>query len=324
MTILKKVLSKIMMRYAVDTKNKKQKTSKFFLLLTMTFLCLLVSSVKSETLAHASQSHEIIVAINTAVINKIATLKTDPCLQPDDFHLYSDKKHLLSLNIFCRALTAANYKFHLKMFPSPNTKRGKWIINDGKAHVFLHLLQKKTTNDTSVDGIVYSDVVRINDSRLSAFFTSVDNHAALAANSFADIQKLKAAVPLEWLWQQSWLDRLEISYHSLLYKNLFKFIESQRADIVLLDMNGKSPTERTLLGVNLKATGQVYFVGNKAERFALSKNIKGADKLMSALLVGLKKLKASGVIDEVFSGLIIDESQLDGWQKISHPPRNNQ
>ena len=170
--------------------------------LTMTLLSLQVLSVNSETLENSSQSYEIIVALNNAVISEIAEYKTDPCLQPDDFHLYPHRKHLLSLNIFCRALKAANYKFTLKIIPSPNITRGKWLINEGRAHVLLHLLQRENKNKASVDGIVYSDVVRNDDSRLSAFFTSVNNHTALAANSLADIQKLKAAVPHKWAWQQ--------------------------------------------------------------------------------------------------------------------------
>ncbi len=297
---------------------------KYFFLLIMALLALQVLSVKSETPPQKTQSHEIIIALSEGTINEIAAFKTDPCLQPDDYHLYPGRKHLLSFNLFCRALTAANYKFTFKISTSPNVKRGKWLVNTGKAHVLLHLVQKKNTNNTSVDGIVYSDVVINDNYRLSAFFTSINNHTALAANSLADIQKLKAAVPLQWPWQQKWLEKLEINYHPLLYKNLFDFIEHQRADVVLLDMKGKNPTERTLLGVKLKATGKVYFSGNKAERFALSKNIEGADELMNALSVGLKKLKASGVTNEMFSGLILDDKQLNGWQKISHPPRKNQ
>ena len=290
---------------------------KLFVILIMSLLSFQVPSVISETLDHSSQNHEIIVALNNAVISEIAEYKTDPCLQPDDYHLYSDSKHLLSLNNFCRALKAANYKFALKIISSPNVTRGKWLVNEERAHVLLHLMQRKTINSTSVDGIVYSDVVRNDDSRLSAFFTSVNNHTALAANSLADIQKLKAAVPHKWAWQQKRLDSLKINYDAILYRHLFKSIDNQRADIVLLDMKGKNPTERTLLGVKLKATGKIYFVGSKAERFALSKNIKGADKLIRALSVGLKKLKTSGVIDDIFSGLSLDKSQLNGWKRIS-------
>jgi len=286
-------------------------------------LCLQVLSVKSATLPQKSQNHEIIIALSEGTINEIAAFKTDPCLQPDDYHLYPSRKHLLSFNLFCRALTAANYKFTFKISSSPNVKRGKWLVNTGKAHVLLHLVQKKNTNNTSVNGISYSDVVLNDNYRLSAFFTSINNHNALAARSLADIQKLKAAVPLQWPWQQKWLKRLEITYHPLLYKNLFEFIKHQRADVVLLDMKGKKPTERTLLGVKLKATGKVYFSGNRAERFALSKNMEGADELLRALTVGLKKLKASGVIDELFTGLVLDESILKGWQKIPHPPRKD-
>jgi len=296
---------------------------KLFFTMIMTLL-IQVPSVQSETLAHASQSHEIIVALDTRVINTIAAVKTDPCLQPDDFHLYSEKKHLLSLNIFCRALKAVNYKFTLKYFPSPNVARGKRLLHEGKAHVFLHLLQRKPLKNTSVDGIVYSDVVRNDNYRLSAFFASINNHKALAANSLTDLQQLKAAVALEWPWQHKWLDRLGINYYPLLYRNIFEFIESQRADIILLDMKGKNPTEITLFGVKLKATGKIYFVGNKAERFALSKKIKGADKLLSALSEGLKKLKTLGVIDKVFSGLSLEKSQLNSWQKRPHPTRTNQ
>ncbi len=308
----------------VGIKNDKGEIRKLFFTLFIILLSLQITSVNSETLVHASQSDEIIVALNDAVISEIAAFKTDPCLQPDDFHLYPDRKHLLSLNIFCRALQAANYKFTLKILPVPNVTRGKWFINEGKAHVLLHLLQEKTIKDASVAGITYSDVVRNDHSRYSAFFTSVDNHTALAASSLADIQKLKAAIPHKWIWQQQQLDRLKINYHPLLYQLIFKFIENHRADIVLLDMKGKNPTERTLFGVKLKATGQIYFVGSKAERFALSKNIKGADKLMNALSIGLKKLKTTGVIDEVFSGIAIDRSQFDGWKKISFGPNKIQ
>ncbi len=281
-------------------------------------------SLNSEPLAHAPQSHKIIVAINDGVIEEIAEFKTAPCLQPDDFHLYPDKEHLLSLNIFCRALKAANYKFTLELISVPNIERGKWLINKGKAHVLLHLVKKKTIADASVDGIVYSEVVRNDDSKVSAFFTSVNNHTALAATSLADIQKLTAAVPHRWPWQHKKLKRLNIIYHPLQYQQLAKFIKSQRADIVLLDMKGKSPTERILFGINLKATGQIYFVESKAVRFALSKNIRGADKLVSALSVGLKKLKVLGVIDEVFAGVAIDKTHLNGWTKVSIPPLKSQ
>jgi len=309
----------------VDKMIKKDKEGIRKLLFTMIMTLLIqVPSVKSETLAHGSQNHEIIVALDTRVISTITALKTDPCLQPDDFHLYSEKKHLLSLNIFCRALKAVNYEFSLKFSPSPNVARGKKLLHEGKAHVLLHLLQRKPLKNTSVDGIVYSDVVRNDNYRLSAFFASMNNHKALAANSLADLQKLKAAVALEWPWQQKWLDTLGIDYYPLLYRNIFQFIESQRADIILLDMKGETPTEITLFGVKLKATGKTYFVGNKAERFALSKKIKGADKLLSALSEGLKKLKTSGVIDKLFSGLNLEKSQLNSWQKILHPSRINQ
>ncbi len=277
-------------------------------------------SVNSEPLATAAQSHRIIVAINDGIIEELASLKVDPCLRPDDFHVYPSKDHLLSLNVLCRALKAGNYKFTLDLLSVPNVERGKWLVDKGKAHVLLHLVKKKPMYNSSVDGIVYSEVVRNDELNVSAFFTSVNNQAALAATSLADLQELKAVVPHRWTWQQKQLDGLNIIYYPLQYQQLAKFIKSQRADIVLLDMKGKTPTEKTLFGINLKATGKTYFVESKAVRFALSKNIKGSDKLMSALSVGLKKLKVSGVIDEMFSGLALDKTHLNGWTKVSIPP----
>jgi len=83
------------------------------------------------------------------------------------------------------------------------------------------------------------------------------------------------------------LQKLKVNYHELPYKYLFEFIDSQRADVVLLDMKGKKPTERTLVGVKLKATGQIYFVGNNnAQYFAMSKNLKGTNQVLQALYEG--------------------------------------
>jgi hypothetical protein len=296
----------------IRNKNSRVEIKKIFPTLIITLLFLQVSSVNSETLSHASPTHEIIVAVNVDVIKEIAEFKTGSCLQPDDFLLYSGKKHLLTLNIFCRALTAANYDFTLKIISVPNVTRAKWMISKGEAHVFMHLLKKK-----HFDSVVYSDVVKRDEKRLSAFFTTMHNHTALAAQSLSDIQKLKAAVPQRWPWQHKKLEKLKVNYHKVLYKHIFEFIEKQRADVILLDMKGKNPTERTLFGVKLKATGQIYFTGKQnSEHFLLSKNIKGADEFITALNSGLKKLNESGVIDKVFAGLAIDESQLVGWKKI--------
>jgi hypothetical protein len=89
-------------------------------------------------------------------------------------------------------------------------------------------------------------------------------------------------------------------------------------------MKGDNPTEKTMFGISLKATGKIYFVESKAVRFALSKNIEGSDKLMFALSAGLKKLKVTGIIDEVFAGMAPDTNQLKGWKKISLPPKKSQ
>ena len=78
----------------VGIKNDKGEIRKLFFTLFIILLSLQITSVNSETLVHASQSDEIIVALNDAVISEIAAFKTDPCLQPDDFHLYPDRKHL--------------------------------------------------------------------------------------------------------------------------------------------------------------------------------------------------------------------------------------
>ncbi len=296
----------------LKNKNNNGKVITLFFILMVILLSLHVPYVNSEVIPHVPQSHEIVVALNSEVINEMAELKTDPCLQSEDFLLYSGKKHLLTLNIFCRALTAANYDFTLKILPVPNATRANWMVKKGEAHVFMHLLKKKHFKD-----IVYSEVVRKDEKRLSAFFTSINNHTALSAKSLSDIQKLKAAVPQRWSWQHKKLEKLKVNYYEILYKHLFEFIDKQRADVVLLDMKGKKPTERTLLGVKLKATGQIYFVGKpNSEHFLLSKNIKGADGFITALNLGLKKLNESGVIDKVFAELTIDESQLAGWEKI--------
>jgi len=264
--------------------------------------------------------HNVYIIINQSVLDEIAKVNSKPCQQPDDFHLYADKKHMLSLNVFCRALKAANYPFKLTIIESPNVKRGKALLSEGEAHALIHLIPQKD-NLQSRDGLIYSDVVIEDKERLSAFFTTVNNKKALAATSFEDLQNLEAAVANTWPWQHTWLDTLGISYQKLQYKNLFKFIELKRADIVLLDMKGKTPTTREMLGVELVAVGQTYFVGDKIEHFALSANKEGSVQLSAALSLGLSKLKADGVIDKLFAGTKLNKSSLKGWKSIPHPPR---
>ena len=266
------------------------------------------------------KQHNVSIVINQSVLNEMAKVNSEPCQQPDDFHLYADKKHLLSLNVFCRALISANYPFKLTIIASPNVKRGKALLSEGKAHALIHLVPQKD-NLQNGEHLIYSDVVINDKERLSAFFTTLNNKKALAATSFEDLQNLKAAVATTWPWQQRWLDTLGISYQKLLYKNLFKFIQVKRADIVLLDMKGETPTTREMLGVELVAVGQTYFVGDKIEHFVLSSNIEGSQQLVTALSLGLSKLKADGVIDKLFAGTKLNKIPLKGWKSIPHPPR---
>lgn len=257
-------------------------------------------------------TNKISIAIHSSVFKNLKQVKGHPCFKPNEYQGYAQKKDLLALNLLCRSLRAANYKFDIEFVEVPNVPRGELLLATSKVHLLLHL--RNRPDDFSHLDYFFSLPFLEDFEDFRAFFTSQTNKEALKANSLNDLTKLQAVA--NWDWQKEILEKLNIQYQHAKYRDVASFINKSRADIVLLHLVGKQPLQKRFRKMRLRATGSVYLSRKINYSLPLAYNMPGIQEFNQALSSGLSLMRENGTIERLFAGFIVDPDKLKGWKRI--------
>jgi len=273
-------------------------------------------------LAFPLSAQQVNIAVNASLLEAIERKNFKPCVKNASFVPLRNNEGVLELFILCQALFEANIDFVPNFIAVPNKQRALWLIKQGKADVSSDPVRhgSQLQDNLATASLTVSQAIHKNRSIIYAFYTSPSNVRANKVSSLDELKKLKAAIPSTWHHQIDLLDKLQIKYEFVQYKNIVKFIDAHRADITLMEVKGGKNKiyQREALGIPLALAGE-YFVNTigESEHYMFYERNEGNKALTQAFNRGLAIIKKNGLIEQAFRNMRPDMSIIGSWQDIT-------
>lgn len=273
-------------------------------------------------LAFPLSAQQVNIAVNSNLLEAIERENFEPCVKSPSFAPFRNNEGMLELFILCQALFEANIDFVPHFISVPNKQRALWLIKQGKADVLSDPVRYGSAlqDDLEAGSLAISQAIHSNRPIIYAFYTAATNERAQNVNSLDELIKLKAAIPSTWHHQIDLLDKLQIKYEFVQYKNVVRFIDAQRADISLMEVKGggRKIYQREALGIPLVLAGEYYInITAQSEHYIFSERKESNKALTKAFNSGLTIVKENDLIEQAFQNIRPDMSIIQSWQNIT-------
>ncbi|MCP3926178.1 MAG: hypothetical protein GY714_26740 [Desulfobacterales bacterium] len=289
------------------------------------FICILFS-------ANILIAEELIISVEESVYNNFKkwTFNTSPYEITKFNTIYSDKG-TVELILLHQALKASEIDFEIKLIPTKNNRKERYLVSQGIAHIAAQCLWEKNINknDFSVSTPVLSK-----GEYEKGVYAYYKNRPVFKAKTVEELRKFKAIVLKSDNPDLKTLKAMDIKSIEVVsdLKKIYRSLFNKKTDFVLLDFSENNKFNRSMkIKVNKKYKRRTVKITRNVKLYPV-KNIKiglqgqlhyittkkgtDSEKIFDALEKGIKALKEKKIFKKAFvqSGCI--NYRVVDWKQI--------
>ena len=231
----------------------------------------------------------------------------------DNFDGESIRRDVVDIILAQQALAIGGFEHTFSLYPGRVNFRNTKMMQSGQ---LLMSFDSYWLNDANklTDSLYISLPVIRNGEYLAGIYTSHKNTKTLAIKTLADFQHLTAvSTPL---WRTDWqtLERLQLK--ALIQENewlsMARMVHKNWVDFILMPFNSTPDKSFTLKNISLIPVPNMAVLLKDSRHFVIGKKHPKSKEAISAMNIGLGKLRALGRINKAYTEakVFIDRTNL--------------
>ncbi len=260
------------------------------------------------------EAQEFSVSCNP-IIYKQYTEWTKKFSQPDFSLLKIPNIHrgVIELYILSCALEKGGMNPKIVLSVVPNYTRGLFEAKNGRVTMPAETIWKSEADNS----LFLSDPVLENGSIELGVFTLPTNQKMNKVQTLDHLRSFSAVSSNNWVVNWDTLKAMGVEGHSVTkQESMFKFIGAGRADFMLQEFSTEEDLGIEIAGVRLVPVKNIKVGLMGSRHFAISRKAYNSKKLYEALQIGLKKMRAGGLISAAYEEAGFFNPRVKNWTKI--------
>lgn len=234
-------------------------------------------------------------------------------LSVDDFSGQSIRRDVVDMIIAQQALALGGFKHKFIFYPGKINFRNTKMMQSGK--LLLSFDSYWLTDAQALNSSLYiSDPVIRNGEYIAGFYTSKNNQKALATTTLADFSQLTAVSTPRW--KTDWQTLKSLPLKELIEENewlsMARMVDKGWIDFIIMPFNSTPDQSFTLEKIHLVPIPKMALLLKDSRHFVISKKHPKANATLTAINLGLQKLRAKGAIVKAYTeaGFFVDRKGL--------------
>lgn len=235
----------------------------------------------------------------------------DVCAQ-DDFFSAEWLRTALEFVIACRAIRIGGLDATYTIHNYPNSARTRSELLSGAVAIMVDF---PWGDFAEHEDLYRSDaVLRIGDFA-KGVYTRPDHTALLKVQTLEELRKFRAVSNETWVYDWAALDRMKIQTFSVAqYALMGRMVERGRVDFLVGEFPGANDLSQYINGFRFIPVPGVKVALPGSRHVAISKRTPHAERIFDAVQIGLKTMRARGLIKKGYQTVGFFNPLIEDWK----------